>query len=325
VSLHKPALVAERPLATTVFQEADDFTVPGDAVYLAARSGEERSKHAIALQQRSPGARFLEVTEQTRSSFRLEDPDLEVGLRSPLALNALWRDVIAGRKCYVDITGLTHSVWAAVILSGLEAGAEVEGVYVEPLTYLENEIADPSRDLFNLTIGFEGLAPLPGLVSFSDPGEEDFWFVPLLGFEGRRFTFMRDHIAPASGHTVPVIGVPGFQPEFVGFAYHGNQEPLLEDDCWQYAAYATANCPFGLFYLLSDLLADGPGRFLKVATIGTKPHSLGAVLFAFAHPDAVEILYDHPLRKPQRTSGHARLLVYHLSAFAGALTAPPTI
>jgi hypothetical protein len=315
MTTHRPDLVGRRPLPTTMYEDASDFKVPAGAVYIAARRGEERNEHAIALQERSPEALFVEVVEQSRADFRIEGQDSSVPLRSPRELAAFWSSVNRDGVCFVDITGLDHSVWSALIGAALQAKLLVEAVYVEPARYKPNTITDPSRDLFDLTVGFGGLAPLPGLARLADPPESDFWFVPLLGFEGRRFSYMKDQVAPIGRHTIPIIGVPGFQPEFVGFAYHGNQEPLREDDVWQNVTYATANCPFSLFYLLEDLSRDLPGAFLKIATIGTKPHSLGAVLFAQRHPDQVEILYDHPVRKKERTSGKARLLVYHLHAF----------
>ena len=258
---------------------------------------------------------FVDVVEQDRAGFRLEGEQAAIALRSPRELSQFWALRGLGRHCYVDITGLTHSVWAPLVASALRAAITLDVVYVEPLRYRENEIADPSRDLFDLTVAFEGLAPLPGLANLADPVEDEFWFVPLLGFEGRRFSYMRDQVAPMSRRTIPVIGVPGFQPEFVGFAFHGNEEPLSDEATWQQVAFATANCPFSAYRLLGDLVAHVGGAFLKVATIGTKPHSLGAVLFALVHPEWVEILYDHPQRKKERTSGRARLLIYHLHSF----------
>ena len=51
---------------------------------------------------------------------------------------------------------------------------------------------------------------------------------------------------------------------------------------------------------------------LKVAAIGTKPHSIGAVLQAIAHPERIELVYDHPIRKAGRTEGEYRTLLYHV-------------
>jgi len=53
--------------------------------------------------------------------------------------------------------------------------------------------------------------------------------------------------------------------------------------------------------------------------IGTKPHALGAVMFALTSPSRIELIYDNPIRKEGRTDGLDRLLVYHVGAItAGA-------
>jgi hypothetical protein len=57
-----------------------------------------------------------------------------------------------------------------------------------------------------------------------------------------------------------------------------------------------------------------PVDLLKIAPIGTKPHALGAVLFCLSRPDSVELVYDHPIRKANRTIGASRLLVYTISS-----------
>jgi hypothetical protein len=68
--------------------------------------------------------------------------------------------------------------------------------------------------------------------------------------------------------------------------------------------------------VLDDIAMLYPEAFFRVAPIGTKPHGLASVLFALANPDRVELIYDHPIRRAGRTSGTARLLVYHVYALA---------
>ena len=168
--------------------------------------------------------------------------------------------------------------------------------------------------MFDLSVKFEGIGPLPGFLSLAEPPEDKVLFVPLLGFEGPRFSMVLNHVEVPRDRVVPIIGVPGFQPEFVFYAYQGNRLPLEETRSWMSVQYAAANCPFSIFYTLEDILERNNETFIRVAPIGTKPHSLGAVLFALAHPDRVELIYDHPVRRAARTSGAARLLVYHVTA-----------
>jgi hypothetical protein len=38
-------------------------------------------------------------------------------------------------------------------------------------------------------------------------------------------------------------------------------------------------------------------------------------MYKMCHPKLTELIYDHPIRKPGRTEGHDRLLVYYVSSF----------
>jgi hypothetical protein len=301
--------VAEEPLFTQLVDDASTFDVPAGAAYVAGITDEVRSQHVEQLRTRSPRATFVDLAENAAGTVTWQHGGQSgsARLRSQSELDEFWSQLGDG-VMYLDITGLSHSVWAPLTAAAVRVGAHLRAVYVEPLKYRRNALPS-GAELFDLSKGFGGLAPLPGFARLDDPDEDDFYFIPLLGFEGRRFSYLLGEVAPAGDHVIPIVGVPGFQPEFVGYAYDGNRIPLLDSDAWHRVKYATANCPFSLFYELEAIAAAHPSAVLKIAPIGTKPHGLGAVLFAIANPSA-ELLYDHPLRNPGRTEGAARLLVY---------------
>jgi len=303
-------LLSDRPIFTD-FTNPASFAVDAGSVYLSGHNGEERSEHVEALRGRCPDCTYFDVVEIDDLTINVDG--VVARLRSHNDLAEVWGRV-GGRVAYLDITGLTHACWAPLVRAGLEAGADLRVIYVEPLKYRRNEIATEG-ELFDLSVSFGEPKPLPGFLSLAEPEEEQVLFVPLLGFEGQRFSMALNEVEPIAENIIPVIGVPGFQPEFVYFAYHGNRRSLEESGCWPSVRFATANCPFSVCYLLEDLLSERPGGFLKVAPIGTKPHGLGAVLYAIACPGSIEILYDHPIRRVERTIGSARLLVYHVSSF----------
>jgi hypothetical protein len=139
--------------------------------------------------------------------------------------------------------------------------------------------------------------------------------VPLLGFEGVRFSHVLEQTQPLGANIFPIIGVPGFRAEYPFHTYVGNRVTLIQSESWRNVKYAVANCPFSLFHVLEDLHQRIAGSILQIAPIGTKPHALGAILYAIANPDTVEIIYDHPKRKVHRTSGSARCHVYFVSDF----------
>ncbi len=71
---------------------------------------------------------------------------------------------------------------------------------------------------------------------------------------------------------------------------------------------------------MQDLAEAHTNDTLKIALFGTKPHALGAVLYAIFNEDRVQLLYDFPKRKPGRTAGIGRIYVYHVSFFVSLLT-----
>src|SRR5205814_58026 len=141
-------------------------------------------------------------------------------------------------------------------------------------------------------------------------------FVALLGFEGGRFTYVLENIQP-SKDIFPVIGVPGFRPEFPFIAYWGNKRSLEDSKRWTNVKYVAANSLVEVYDLLTKLKKDNVSGKLKVAPIGTKPNAIGAILFAIKNPNDVELVYDNPIRKIKRTKGVGKIIecsVTHLLA-----------
>lgn len=277
---------------------------------------EGRSTHIDAWQTRAVDVRFARVIEERENEFTIEDESGKraVSLRSRRQLADIIREV-SGARLYLDITGLSHHVWAPLLRAALENCSDVKGVYVEPGDY-RFSAAPTEGEIFDLSERIKGIRPIPGFACLDEPDRETVCFVPLLGFEGTRFAYVLEQVQPPGQRIMPVIGVPGFRPEYPFYTYHGNRSALIQTKCWKNVRFALANCPFSLFYLLKRIRGEYPGTRLMIAPIGTKPHGLGAVLYCLASPDRVEIVYDHPIRKAARTAGSSRLLVYHVSTFA---------
>ena len=147
----------------------------------------------------------------------------------------------------------------------------------------------------------------------SEPEDEDLvLFVPFLGFEGHRLAYVLEQVQPPGRNIVPIIGVPGFLPVFPFHTYLGNKNILANGTLHTQIRHIMANSAFDAFYMLQEISSDYPHHTLKIAPIGTKPHALGAVLFTLCTERSVEIVYDHPIRKPNRTTGSANILVYEI-------------
>ena len=218
---------------------------------------------------------------------------------------------------YLDVTGLEHHVWSP-LLRGMYVGTtQSYCVYAEPGDYRFSEQPTEAR-IFDLSEEIGGIRPLPGFVSLSTEGD-DFLFVPLLGFEGARLTYMIEQAQPNQRRICPVVGVPGFRPEYPFYSYIGNGLPLRQTRAWQNVRFAPANCPFSLYLMLDRVAQENSRRFMKVAPIGTKPHAVGAVLYYLRRPSETEILYDHPVRREHRTFGTSRICLYDVTSFLGLL------
>ena len=301
------------PVFTEVIPNAADLRPRSGSLYIGGTSVEERSEHLSAWEDACYDVTFarLERADRTAGTFRIGRRTRTVLLRSVTSVRE-FLELDDFTSYYLDVTGLPHHVWAPLLRGILNRRQPAFGVYAEPGDYRVS--ASPTEAaIFDLSERIEGIAPLPGFASFPGATEEDVVFVPLLGFEGPRFTFMLENVQPKRENIVPVVGVPGFRAEYPFYTYMGNRAKLWETRSWQNIRFAAANCPFALYNLLTELSAEQPGRRMVVAAIGTKPHAIGAVLFYLWHPARTELLYDHPVRKAARTSGTSRVCVYNFA------------
>ena len=298
---------------TTVWEEGSEWAPIGECLYIAGTSVEERSWQGVAWQDRSDGIKLARVVgdEAFFATVEVEQRRYRIPLRGTKGIQEFIEN--QGReRVYLDITGLSHRVWAPLLRGVRSREGSSYCVYVEPGDYqFSREPTEAS--IFDLSESIEGISPLPGFASFSRRETGSFVFVPLLGFEGTRFAYMLESEQPNKDRVVPVIGVPGFRAEYPFYTYMGNRLKLAESRSWRNVRYAPANCPFSLYQVLEELAGYGGARHMVIAPIGTKPHALGAVLYCLDHPRGTELVYDHPVRKEKRTVGLARVCVYDLT------------
>ena len=302
----------EYPVLTSYYGEVKEFVPKAQSAYVIGESVEDRSHHWSLWKQRCDNVVFACITQQKLSSFvaEINGCEDEYLLRSQEQLSNFVQK-LRHQRIYLDITGLSHSTWAPLLRLMLSSDLEIVVVYVEPFDYKPSAIPTEGT-IFDLSERIQGISPLPGFISLLEPPEDKVCFVPMLGFEGARFAHLLERVQPLGEKVVPIVGVPGFRPEYPFHTYMGNRHVLKESQSWRKIRFATANCPFSLFYLLRDIHTEYKGHTLKVAPIGTKPHALGAVLYAMSLDKVgpVELVYDHPIRKRGRTEGTDRLLAY---------------
>jgi hypothetical protein len=247
----------------------------------------------------------------------------EVPLRDREQLQRMWTEVGATEVC-MDLTGIRNDVWAPLLRAAIDCGINVRALYVEPAEY--RFAAKPRRgEIFQLSERREGLDQIPGFAALDSPGGgAEAVFVPLLGFEGARARHAFSELEPLSEYVVPIVGIPGFRVEYPMHAYQGNELFLEAGEIHSRVKFAMANCPFALFYRLEEIAEDFANAPMRIAMLGTKPHALGAVLYAIieerrgsAEDHRVGLIHDRPVVHASglRTTGEAHALVYEVSTF----------
>lgn len=209
----------------------------------------------------------------------------------------------------IDITALPHHVWAPVFQANLKAGKQVRVLYVEPDGY-KTHPSPASANLFDLSISFGGLSPLPGFAKLAGPADDEpALFVAFLGFEGNRAERIINQLEPQP-RVIPVVGAPGFQINYPAITVACNRSFLNEFECNADIRIAKASCPFEAFEALASIRRDYPDHYLYIAPVGTRPHALGALQYAIENESHCEILFDHPVRQSNRTNGRGLIHVF---------------
>lgn len=218
----------------------------------------------------------------------------------------------------VDLTSLEHRIWAPFIRSLVEADRQFIAMYAEPDDYRRSD--DVPGAVYDLSTT-RGIEPLPGFARLSRRSDEQGYFAPLLGFEGARLGHIFDQEEVDVVRTSPVIGMPGFRIEYPTYTYLANRDVLSLDRMERRVEFARASCPFEAYRAIERIHAHANGKHLRIAPIGTKPHALGAVLYAIRHASTVELIYDHPVRAKGRTRGSRGIYLFEVSDFLESLVA----
>jgi hypothetical protein len=299
-------MIRDSYLFSTVYSELQEFVPRNESIYFYGSSPEERSDSVQYLISRHSGeVNFVKIDELSKDIIREVKSGSEYQLRSSESIQA-FLSKYNFKTLYLDSTGLSNRVCASFLNNAFRLKlADIRVIYVEPETY--DIVRFKSESIFHdLSEKIDGIEPLPGFATIIPQDDLNIPLVALLGFEGGRFTYVLEHIQP-SKDIYPVIGVPGFRPEFPFIAYWGNKRSLEDSHTWTNVKYVAANSLVEVYDLLTKLKKNQTGK-LKVAPIGTKPHAIGAILFAIKNPNDVELIYDNPNRKIKRTKGVGKII-----------------
>jgi len=192
---------------------------------------------------------------------------------------------------------------------------------MKTLSFLYNEPGDYNRPnakqvmlrrAFELTDEVDHFTPIPGNLFFIR-GSQSVQIVCLAGFEGQRLARLLEQTGIPPSKCSVVFGVPAFQPGWEMDAFANNVRILREGNLEQRVLFGGAENPQAAYEAISQVYKTlAPMERLVIAPIGTKPHGIGAALFACEHDD-VAVVYDHPMRKGGRSRRTGTWHVFEVS------------
>lgn len=279
--------------------------VPG-SLYLFAHDPETRSKFcASSLQANNLNTTFVELEIDDQDQMIDVTKGQRVSLSSSNEIGEYLKQYTP-TVIYIEVTGMSCRLVAPMMSYSILNDMQVYIVYSEPQQYLLNEFKKEGIHE-DLSEACRGVYPLPGFVKVL-PHREDPLFVAMLGFEGGRLTYLITTQQPTAERIRPVIGMPGYRIDYPFESYWGNRNSLRTTKAWERVEYAEANSIVDSYMTLKKISADNRNPEMVIAPIGTKPHAIGAILYAIKNPRKVELLYDNPKRSLSRTDGVGRIL-----------------
>ena len=181
--------------------------------------------------------------------------------------------------------------------------SKIDVVYVEPESYRSPRRRHllHRRD-FELSKETPGYRGIPGTTYFLD-NRVPHKCVFLLGYEESRLRRAFEDLQVINpSRTSLVFGVPAFRPGWEMDSIANNISVIREQKILGDLYYCGAENPAAIVEILEHVYSSlEPRERMFVAPIGTKPHGIGAAIFASTHP-RVGILYDHPHRSTGRSS-----------------------
>ncbi|MEC4084641.1 hypothetical protein [Myroides odoratimimus] len=221
---------------------------------------------------------------------------------------------INNKNILIDITSIKHPIlfYFLKLLKQDYKPNTLLLTYTEPEIY-KQEVENITKK-FDLTEKFCSTKPLPGFLRINDHNKEHL-LVALMGFEGNRFSKAFEDINPATRKTYAIVGFPSFQPGWQYYVYSENQYSLEQSKAFSFLNRITANEPFGVYNTLESISKNNKDFTINIAPIGTKPHSLGACMYAIDNED-VQFYYDFPtFGSKKRTIGMGKTFLYNLTEY----------
>ena len=230
------------------------------------------------------------------------------------------------RKIIIDISGfhirllgallsmISDHDWDSLICAYTESTDYPLSDSGKGISSLSHGVLDGATGKFDLHRGFWGYNEIPNLKTTTTERDHFVWIV-FLGFEGNRSIGIYNELKGEASYISPVITMPAIKPGWANYAYEANQDLFnsAEKTCTD-IDYIAALDPFATFNYLEAQKIKHPKRHLVISPLGTRPTSLGVLLYAMLNEEC-EIFFDTPKESESKIVQCGNTYLYDVLSF----------
>ena len=298
---------------TWTFDSLSNCNVPTKALCIARAAGFDKRSDLKVWRTRE--AMTPDMMIRLTKFYRDECNSVIAGVSSTLRYrseNSIRNLLRQDLPVCIDITSLPMSVWGPLVRVAVSDNRELWLVYSEPGEYQAHKSPTPP-ELFDLSARVGDVEALPGMARLVGPSPSTPLLLAIfLGFEGGRARHITTTLDPEPA-IVPIVAVPGMHAEYATQAVECNREFLKNTGAFTHLRWVDAVCPFSVRDLLIDIAAENSESYMYIAPIGTKPHAVGALLYALSDRSPCEIIYDHPTPRQGGSIGIGKTHLYRVN------------
>lgn len=182
---------------------------------------------------------------------------------------------------------------------------QIKILYIEPNEYKLKSKDSIFNTEFDLSKGFNSFRKIPPYSLLIDSSSSTkAKLITLLGFENERLSrILEDDDGARYDEFEHILALPAFKPGWENISLYRHYNELKD---FKNLEFSPANNPYETNKILEKINKNSNNKQLVIAPIGTKPHSIGAIIFmvnSFYKNKKVGVIYDFPIKKENRTDG----------------------
>lgn len=222
-----------------------------------------------------------------------------------------------GAKICIDITTLKQGILFLLIklLITEYQPARLFAAYTEPKEYkrrMYSPVGETEEfDLYDRIVG--NSIGVPGFIKRQSAN--NVLLIAPMGFDSQRLQTIYENLKPKK--IIPIVGFPSFAPGWNITAIKANYLILKSAECFDLVKTCESASPFKLFRLLEKTFHMYNGDYdIYISPLGTRPHCLGAAIFATKYPSSY-LIYDFPVEKKYRSNEILKVDIFNITKFIG--------